>query len=425
MAAHRLRLGDWTRSFRTGSVGSARSPACGRSRARQFSPFGEGRSSVRVPGRPGGGATRHRPPGLATPVRRQSSIPCPARGRTSSAPARPPRRGLPRPSKRSTNFVRICSTPSTGEVAAPVEGPMPGPSARAFGLALRRSSPSNAVVASIAAARAGSEVTQRLKVDRRPQLRRPDGIATAIRLERLSRLLVLVQPVPLAVSARSWRATGAIARSADRIADSSFASLGLVGHCSILRLTHNHPVKVSLRTHVNSSDAPGITSRFSGWRLFGAGVRAPERSPPWASRRSPAEVQMETYRSAQWRGRETSPQLGLRARFNFSMLAVDKKWVAGVELAKATASPQRGSVNWGRRPAGVDPSHPSNVTCFRTMPDFLLRDSGMLLPARSFGRVLGVVSSSDRGGPHPRRGRFRKWTYTELSAFAGSGRSTG
>ena len=46
------------------------------------------------------------------------------------------------------------------------------------------------------------------------------------------------------------------------------------------------------------------------------------------------------------------------AWFNFSIFAGDKSWVAGVELATASQLPARKPRIWGRRPSGVDPSHP-------------------------------------------------------------------
>jgi len=46
------------------------------------------------------------------------------------------------------------------------------------------------------------------------------------------------------------------------------------------------------------------------------------------------------------------------AWFNFSIFAGDKSWVAGVELATASEPPARKPRIWGRRPSGVDPSHP-------------------------------------------------------------------
>jgi len=48
----------------------------------------------------------------------------------------------------------------------------------------------------------------------------------------------------------------------------------------------------------------------------------------------------------------------------------DRTWVAGVELATAREPPAQPRI-WGRRPAGVDPSHSWVVTCFGTMPHFL------------------------------------------------------
>jgi ATP-dependent DNA helicase RecG len=47
-----------------------------------------------------------------------------------------------------------------------------------------------------------------------------------------------------------------------------------------------------------------------------------------------------------------------KAWFNFSIFAGDKSWVAGVELATASEPPARKPRIWGRRPSGVDPSHP-------------------------------------------------------------------
>jgi hypothetical protein len=39
-------------------------------------------------------------------------------------------------------------------------------------------------------------------------------------------------------------------------------------------------------------------------------------------------------------------------------LAGDESWVAGIELATASAPPARRPRIWGRCPSGVDPSHP-------------------------------------------------------------------
>jgi hypothetical protein len=41
-----------------------------------------------------------------------------------------------------------------------------------------------------------------------------------------------------------------------------------------------------------------------------------------------------------------------------SIFADGKNWVAGVELATASESPARTPRIRGRRPSGVDPSHP-------------------------------------------------------------------
>jgi len=46
------------------------------------------------------------------------------------------------------------------------------------------------------------------------------------------------------------------------------------------------------------------------------------------------------------------------AWFNFSIFAGERSWVAGVELAAAGEPPARKPRIWGRRPPGVDPSHP-------------------------------------------------------------------
>jgi hypothetical protein len=57
--------------------------------------------------------------------------------------------------------------------------------------------------------------------------------------------------------------------------------------------------------------------------------------------------------------RDVSPN---PAWFNLSMFAGNKSWlggwVAGVELATASEPPARKPRIWGRRPSGVDPSHP-------------------------------------------------------------------
>jgi len=55
---------------------------------------------------------------------------------------------------------------------------------------------------------------------------------------------------------------------------------------------------------------------------------------------------------------ETSLTRGDQARFNSRILAGEKSEVAGVEPATASEPPARQSRIWGRRPSGVDPSHP-------------------------------------------------------------------
>jgi len=51
-------------------------------------------------------------------------------------------------------------------------------------------------------------------------------------------------------------------------------------------------------------------------------------------------------------------QAGVGAWFNSRIFAGDKSGVAGVELATASEPPARQPRIWGRRPSGVDPSHP-------------------------------------------------------------------
>ena len=51
-------------------------------------------------------------------------------------------------------------------------------------------------------------------------------------------------------------------------------------------------------------------------------------------------------------------ELDIKAGFNFGLFAANKCWVAGVELATASEPPARKPQIWGRRPSGVDPSHP-------------------------------------------------------------------
>jgi len=60
----------------------------------------------------------------------------------------------------------------------------------------------------------------------------------------------------------------------------------------------------------------------------------------------------------------TVSALRFPAWFKFSICGGDKTWVAGVKLATASEPPARKPRTWGRRPSGVDPSHPSGVTCF-------------------------------------------------------------
>src|SRR5271157_844493 len=52
------------------------------------------------------------------------------------------------------------------------------------------------------------------------------------------------------------------------------------------------------------------------------------------------------------------PSVLTPARFKVATLAGDNSWVAGVELAIASEPPARRPRIWGRRPPGVDPSHP-------------------------------------------------------------------
>ena len=60
--------------------------------------------------------------------------------------------------------------------------------------------------------------------------------------------------------------------------------------------------------------------------------------------------------------------------------------MAGVELATAS-EPPRGSLGWGRRPSGVDPSHP--LRCYR-----ILNFGTQSAKARS--RCRGVTRSAFR-----------------------------
>jgi hypothetical protein len=55
---------------------------------------------------------------------------------------------------------------------------------------------------------------------------------------------------------------------------------------------------------------------------------------------------------------ETSLTRRGSGEFNSRIFAGDKSWVAGVELATASEPPARQPRIWGRRPVGVDPSHP-------------------------------------------------------------------
>jgi hypothetical protein len=55
---------------------------------------------------------------------------------------------------------------------------------------------------------------------------------------------------------------------------------------------------------------------------------------------------------------ETSSTRKDQAWFNSRIWAGEKSGVAGVELAPASEPPGRQPRIWGRRPSGVDPSHP-------------------------------------------------------------------
>ena len=67
-------------------------------------------------------------------------------------------------------------------------------------------------------------------------------------------------------------------------------------------------------------------------------------------------------RSKPWPGRKPTQRpawpAGDQAGFNCRICAGEKSGVAGVELATASEPPARQPRIWGRRPAGVDPSHP-------------------------------------------------------------------
>ena len=60
---------------------------------------------------------------------------------------------------------------------------------------------------------------------------------------------------------------------------------------------------------------------------------------------------------------ETSLTRRDQAWFNSRIFAGDKSGVAGVELATASEPPARQPRIWGRRPPGVDPSHPDTLSC--------------------------------------------------------------
>jgi hypothetical protein len=59
------------------------------------------------------------------------------------------------------------------------------------------------------------------------------------------------------------------------------------------------------------------------------------------------------------------------ARFNFSIFAGDKCWVAGVELTTANEPPARKPQIWGRRPSADDPSHPLRCNLLLNLANFL------------------------------------------------------
>ena len=223
---------------------------------------------------------------------------------------------------------------------------MPGPSARAFGPALRRSP--RATPPSLRSRRPAPGRSRRAAEDT------SSSAASSAGRDRHGDTPQTTAPAPRArpanppcVSSRSGHAT---ARSpGPRIGWPTARSLHLRAVRPSLDppLTHNHPVKVSLRTHVNSLDVPGITSRFQAWRLFGAGVRAPERSPPWASRRSPAEVR-------DWRpiGRLSGEVGRPRHNLDFGHGSISASWRVTRtgwlgSSWRQPASPQRGSVGSG------------------------------------------------------------------------------
>src|SRR5208283_6180397 len=67
-------------------------------------------------------------------------------------------------------------------------------------------------------------------------------------------------------------------------------------------------------------------------------------------------------RSKHWPGRKPTQRpawpAGDQLWFNSRICAGEKSGVAGVELATASEPPARQPRIWGRRPSGVDPSHP-------------------------------------------------------------------
>ncbi|HEX3447156.1 MAG TPA: hypothetical protein VHS97_02830 [Isosphaeraceae bacterium] len=97
------------------------------------------------------------------------------------------------------------------------------------------------------------------------------------------------------------------------------------------------------------------TSAVTGQRRVHAGLTSIDSSLEHHSYVEFNPRAMRKYRGV--RGRQGSLS-GKRAWFNFSIFAGEKSWVAGVELATVSEPPARLPRIWGRRPSGVDPSHP-------------------------------------------------------------------
>src|SRR5271157_1741288 len=82
-----------------------------------------------------------------------------------------------------------------------------------------------------------------------------------------------------------------------------------------------------------------------------------------------------------------------QAWFNSRILAGDKSGVAGVELATASEPPARQPRIWGRRPPGVDPSHPDTLSCNPLLNHALV---GMVQKRPFSGNTWDLSADPDR-----------------------------